>query len=268
MVIVMVRSCQNEQRQVMRDIDLTGYIRSISLTEDIPPSTAQYPFSLPAVKDLPVLQLHPKVTFLVGENGTGKSTLLEAVAVAFGFNPEGGTRNFSFSSRDTHSILHRYIRLSKGPVRPRDGFFFRAESFYNVATNIDEMDNERSFGPPIKNSYGGTSLHEMSHGESFLAVFINRFGGNGLYILDEPEAALSPNRQMALISRMHQLIRLNSQFIIATHSPIIMAYPDAFIYKIDEGYKRVEYHQTEHYQVTRSFLNDTGRMLDILMSDD
>lgn len=251
----------------MLTTSLGGYIRTISLADDTPPSN-EYPFSLAAVKNLTELKLHPKVTFLVGENGTGKSTLLEAVAVAFGFNAEGGTRNFYFASRETHSCLNRYIKLAKGVVRPRDGFFFRAESFYNVATNIDDLDNAPSYSPPIKISYGGVSLHEMSHGESFFAVFLNRFGGNGLYILDEPEAALSPNRQMAMISRMHQLVNRNSQFIIATHSPIIMAYPDAFIYKVDEGYKRVEYRETEHYQVTRAFLNDPERMLDILMSDD
>lgn len=251
----------------MKGTGLGGYIRSISLAEDIPPSN-EYPFSLAAVRNLTELTLHPKVTFLVGENGTGKSTLLEAVAVAFGFNAEGGTRNFNFASRETHSCLNRYIRLTKGVIRPRDGFFFRAESFYNVATNIDDLDNTPAYSPPLKYSYGGVSLHEMSHGESFFAVFLNRFGGNGLYILDEPEAALSPNRQMAMISRMHQLVNQNSQFIVATHSPIIMAYPDAYIYKVDEGYKRVDYKETEHYQVTRAFLNDPERMLGILMSDD
>ncbi len=251
----------------MLSTGMGGYIRSISLAEDIPPPN-EYPFSLTAVKNLTELQLHPKVTFLVGENGTGKSTLLEAVAVAFGFNAEGGTRNFNFASRETHSCLNRYIRLIKGAIRPRDGFFFRAESFYNVASNIDDLDLAPSCSPPLKFSYGGVSLHEMSHGESFFAVFLNRFGGNGLYILDEPEAALSPNRQMAMISRMHQLVNRNSQFIVATHSPIIMAYPDAFIYKVDDGYKRVAYRETEHYQVTRAFLNDPERMLDILMSDD
>ena len=252
----------------MDEICLNGYIKTVALVEEEVPSHNEYPFSLPAVRNLTELRLHPKVTFLVGENGTGKSTLLEAIAVAFGFNPEGGTKNFRFSSRDTHTSLSDYLRLSKGVSRPKDGFFFRAESFYNVATHIDNLDAEPSFGPKLKYSYGGISLHQMSHGESFFAVFLNRFGGNGLYILDEPEAALSPNRQMSMISRMHQLIGQNSQFIIATHSPIIMSYPDAYIYKVDEGFRKVEYRETEHYQVTRTFLNDTDRMLNILMSDE
>jgi predicted ATPase len=253
---------------VMDEICLNGYIKTIALVKEEVPSHNEYPFSLPAVRNLTELRLHPKATFLVGENGTGKSTLLEAIAVAFGFNPEGGTKNFRFSSRDTHSNLSDYLRLSKGVSRPKDGFFFRAESFYNVATHIDDLDAEPSFGPKLKYSYGGISLHQMSHGESFFAVFLNRFGGNGLYILDEPEAALSPNRQMSMISRMHQLIGQNSQFIIATHSPIIMSYPDAYIYMVDEGFRKVEYRETEHYQVTRTFLNDTDRMLNILMSDE
>src|SRR5690606_29322572 len=147
---------------------------------------------------------------------------LEALAVAWGFNAEGGTKNFSFSTKVSHSHLCKLIRLSRSYLRPKDGFFLRAESFYNVATEIEKLD-EGPGGPPIIDSYGGTSLHNQSHGESFFALMMNRFGGQGLYILDEPEAALSPTRQMAMIARMHQLIAKGSQFIIATHSPILMA---------------------------------------------
>lgn len=211
------------------------------------------------------LKLHPNVTFIVGENGTGKSTILEAIAVAYGFNPEGGTKNFNFSSMDTHSDLHSYVKLINGVKKPRDGFFLRAESIYNVATEIERMDSEPSFGPPVKMAYGGRSLHEQSHGESFLAIFMNRFSGSGVYILDEPEAALSPSRQMTMISRMHELVGQESQFIIATHSPIIMAYPNSIIYEIKEDIQVVKYEETEHYQVMKAFLNNTRGMLDVLM---
>ncbi len=180
------------------------------------PSFEHYPFSLPAVRHLDVLDLHPRVTFLIGENGCGKSTLLEAIAVAWGFNPEGGSKNFRFGTRPSHSELHKFIRLAKGIKRPRSGFFFRAESFFNVATEIEKLDSEPSLGPPIIDSYGGQSLHEQSHGESFLALMMNRFGREGLYLLDEPEAALSPQRQLAVISRIHDLVNDNSQFLIAT----------------------------------------------------
>jgi predicted ATPase len=238
------------------------YIRSVYLNRNKVSSFLKYPFCLPAIRELSDLSLHPKVTYIVGENGTGKSTILEAIAVAYGFNPEGGTKNFNFSSSNTHSDLHGCIKLIKGAKTPKDGFFLRAESFYNLATNIDELEREV---PGILDSYGGRSLHEQSHGESFFAVFMNRFKGNGLYILDEPEAALSPSRQMSMITRMHELVEERSQFIIATHSPILMAYPDSTIYEIKEGFTKVRYEETEHYQVTRSFLNNTKRMLDILM---
>jgi predicted ATPase len=241
------------------------YIRSIELQRDLILSYDEYPFNLPAIRNLNTLLFHPQVTFLVGENGSGKSTILEAIAVAYGFNAEGGTINFNFSSRASHSDLNNYLRLYKGVKRPQDGFFLRAESFYNLATNIDELDASPSFGPPVINSYGGRSLHEQSHGESFLAVFQNRFRGNGLYILDEPEAALSPSRQMSMIARMHDLIKLGSQFIIATHSPIIMAYPNALIYQIQDGYEVVKYEDTEHYQVMKTFINNRQKMLRILM---
>ncbi len=237
------------------------FVKSIVIKREMIGSFDEYPFCLPAIKSLDSLELHPKVTYIIGENGTGKSTILEAVAAAFGFNPEGGSRNFMFSTVDSHSSLHNYIRLIKGVRKPRDGFFLRAESYYNVASYIDEIDNEMAFGPPIKDSFGGKSLHEQSHGESFFALFQNRLRGNGLYILDEPEAALSPVRQMSFITRMHDLIEMGSQFIIATHSPIIMSYPDSYIYEIGNGIKRVGYEDTEHYQIMKAFINNKGKML-------
>ncbi|PID76542.1 MAG: AAA family ATPase [Deltaproteobacteria bacterium] len=242
------------------------YIYEIKLNREKVPSFEQYPFSLDAVKNISSIKLHPNVTFFIGENGSGKSTLMEAIAVSWGFNPEGGSKNFNFGTYESHSSLHEYIRLSRGYKRPKDGFFLRAESFFNVASEIQRLDEQGGFGPPIIDSYGGHSLHEQSHGESFMALLINRFGGNGLYILDEPEAALSPTRQMAMISRMHDLVKMKSQFIIATHSPIILAYPHAMIYQLDEnGIKKVNYEETEHYQVTKDFLNRTDKMLDVLL---
>ena len=243
------------------------YIDRIYLREPVPADS--YLSALPAVRALGDRE-HPLlfpagVTFLVGENGTGKSTLLEAVAVACGFNAEGGTRNFDFSTRATHSPLHEYLTVGR-TAYPRDGFFLRAESFYNVATNIDEMDEEPSFSPRLIDSYGGVSLHSQSHGESFLSLVQNRFGGEGLYLLDEPEAALSPTRQLTLLGEMHQLVGRNSQFIIATHSPILMAYPGARIYELSEnGIAPVTYRETEHYQLTRRFLEDPERMLRYLL---
>jgi predicted ATPase len=243
------------------------YVREIKLRRERVSSFDQYPFSLPAVRNLQTLPLHPAVTFIVGENGSGKSTLLEAIAVAWGFNPEGGTRNFRFQTRGSHSSLHQYLTLVKGIRRPKDGFFLRAESFFNLATDIERMDAEPAPGPPIINSYGGRSLHEQSHGESFFALMTHRFGGQGFYVLDEPEAALSPSRQLAMIARMHQLVQARSQFIIATHSPILMAYPGAWLYQITpEGMARIEYQETEHYIVAKRFLNDPKGQLDRLLS--
>jgi len=236
------------------------YLRSIKLLRDKIISFSQYPFSLPVICTLETLEFHPRVTFIVGENGTGKSTFLEAIAVAWGFNPEGGTINFNFHTWNTHSELYKYLRLVRSAQKPRDGFFLRAESFYNLATNIDEL------GQGLINSYGGLSLHEQSHGESFFATFMNRFGGRGLYILDEPEAALSPVRQMALVSRIHDLVRQDSQFIIATHSPIIMGYPDAAILQLAAGgFETVRYEETEHYMVMKEFVNNRDKMLKMLL---
>lgn len=240
------------------------YVSGIRLK---PPDEAEqddYVFSLPVVRHLKELRLESPITFFVGENGTGKSTLLEAVAVNYGFNPEGGTRNFNFASRESHSALHRHLTLVKGVRQPRDGFFLRAESFYNVATEVDRLDAEDR-SRPLLSSYGGKSLHSQSHGESFMSLMLNRFGGNGLYILDEPEAALSPSRQFTLIARITELVKQKSQFIIATHSPILMAYPNAAIYVLaEDGMRLTPYEETEHYQLTKRFLDNPRRMLEIL----
>jgi predicted ATPase len=245
------------------------FVSRISLQRDKVDSFDRYPFALPAVRALEQIDLHPNMTILVGENGSGKSTLLEAIAVALGFNAEGGSRNFSFGTRASHSDLHEYLRIAKGIRRPKDGFFLRAESFFNVATEIEKLDEDPMGGPPIINSFGGRSLHEQSHGESFLALVTNRFRGEGLYILDEPEAALSPQRQLAVLSRVHDLVLEGAQFIMATHSPILMAYPEARIFQLSaEGIEEVAYEDTEHYQVTRNFLANPARMLRVLLQRD
>ena len=241
------------------------YIGSIILREEV--DADSYPFNLPAIKYLvenEEIPLTSDVTFFVGENGSGKSTLLEAVAVAYGFNAEGGSKNFNFETSNTHSDLYKYLILSKEAFA-KDGFFLRAESFYNVATNIDDLDEGTS---TLFQSYGGISMHEQSHGESFLALVQNRFRGKGLYILDEPEAALSPTRLMSLMVEIDRLIRNDSQFIIATHSPILMSFPNAQIYQIgDDGIESVSYENTEHYQLTKMFLDDPERMLNQLLTD-
>lgn len=232
------------------------YIAEIGLKREEVESFDRYPFSLAAVRPLEKLELHPAVTFFVGENGSGKSTLLEAIAVASGFNAEGGSKNFRFGTRESHSELYRFLRISKGLSRPEDGFFFRAESFFNVATEVENLG---------VSGYGNHSLHEQSHGESFLALMLNRFHGRGLYLLDEPEAALSPQRQLAILTRIHDLVGEKSQFIIATHSPILMAYPNAIIYEFSQdGIKQVAYEATEHYRVTKNFLANPERTMRLL----
>ena len=242
------------------------FVSEVRLLRERVPSFEEYPFSLPAIKNLRSVELHPRVTFFVGENGSGKSTLVEAIAVAFGLNPEGGSRNFAFSTRESHSSLASCIRLAKGIQKPRDSFFLRAESLFNLATEIEKLDEDPFGGPPIIDSFGGRSLHEQSHGESFFAVFRERFGANAFYILDEPEAALSPMRQLSMLSLIHELVNANSQFVIATHSPLLMAYPDALIYQMSEdGISPVEYRDTEHFRIYRDFLNNPERMLRILM---
>jgi predicted ATPase len=208
--------------------------------------------------------MHSKVTFLVGENGSGKSTLLEAIAIAYGFNPEGGSKHFNFATEASHSSLSNQLQLVKGIKTPKDGYFLRAESFYNVASYIDRTDRESQaygLGPDIIEGYGGKSLHHQSHGESFMSLMQNRFKGQGLYILDEPEAALSPTAQLAMLKRMHELVEKGSQFIIATHSPIILGYPDSVLYSVDHGLSPITYEETDHYKVMKEFLNHYDNIL-------
>lgn len=245
-----------------------GYI--LGVRPDTFPNSGSYISELPVVKNLFALErleLDKRITFFVGENGTGKSTLLEAIALKFGFNPEGGSLNFSFSTADSHSELHKHIKLIRGIERPADSFFLRAESFYNAASYIDRLDELDEIARLI-DSYGGVSLHKQSHGESFLSLVENRFRGRGLYILDEPEAALSPSRQMSLLIRINELVKNDSQFIIATHSPILLAFPGAAIYQLtDEEIRRTAYRETEIYSVTRSFIESPERMIKHLFEE-
>lgn len=227
--------------------------------------TGSYVNTLPFIRymDGDSIHLTSPVTFFVGENGSGKSTLLEAVAVAAGLNPEGGSRNFRFSTRASHSELGDFLRLSRRE-RWRDSYFLRAESFYNVATNIEELDRGPTYDNwDIIDTYGGKSLHEQSHGESFFALMKNRFRGNGLYILDEPEAALSPARQIAMLHIMRDLVEAGSQFIISTHSPILTAFPGAQIYELNEnGLGEVRWENSENYILVKRFLSDPSFFLD------
>lgn len=229
-----------------------------------------YEFSLPAVRsmiDRGGLSLTSPVTFLVGENGSGKSTLLEAIAVACGFNAEGGSFNFRFSTADTHSELYKHLRISRH-AKPRDGYFLRAESFYNAISYLDELDKIPAPAPKLSRNYGGRSLHTRSHGESFLALVTNRFGGGGLYILDEPEAALSPSRCLTLLAEIGRLVGEGSQFIIATHSPILTAYPGAEIYELrEDGIHLTEWRETENFRTMRDFLEVPERILRHLIDE-
>jgi predicted ATPase len=236
------------------------YLQQISLT---PPSSNEhsYPFNIPAIESLRTLSFHPDVTFFVGENGSGKSTLLEAIALSLGFGAEGGTKNVQIKTAETISPLHQFLRLQRGFQSPRDGYFLRAESFYNVATFMDSTG--------YLGGYGNKSLHERSHGEAFMTLLTTKLRGDGLYLLDEPEAALSPSRQLAALRAIDMLVQDTSQFIIATHSPILLAYPGAKIIMFDEnGLSEVEYEDTEHFYITRDFLNNYQRRIETLLKDE
>ena len=251
------------------DAGAGAYIRSFEVTVPLVERTG-YPLDLPAVRTVESLALDPRMTIFVGENGSGKSTLVEGLAVAAGFNPEGGSTNFNFRTQSHLPELARHLRLIRNPTRPRTGFFLRAESFFNVATEIERLDEEQRDmrGSPIGPAYGPQPLHQVSHGESFLALARHRFRAGGLYILDEPEAALSPTGCLALLRRFRELADQGSQFIIATHSPIVMSFPGALIYLLTEsGPKHVSWDELDHVRITREFLNDPAIVLRELFAD-
>jgi predicted ATPase len=244
------------------------YLNSLSFASGSVTDWDSYPFCVPTIRHLRNLELHPKVTFFVGENGSGKSTLLESIAEKLGFRADGGSRVKNLYQHEYESPLTPLLTLSKTSNKPMDGFFLRAESFYNWATELDELEATPFCGGAL-HAYGGKSLHKQSHGESFLNLLTQRIDGHGLYLFDEPEAALSPQRQLSMLVRMHDLADDFSQFIIATHSPLILAYPDAWIYQFtNNGIERVAYEDTDHFQITRSFLRDHKTMLKRLFKKD
>lgn len=212
-----------------------------------------------ALKSLKEIVFNKSVTIFAGENGSGKSTVLEAIAISYGFNPEGGTKNYSFSTYDSHSSLYKATRISRGYRKAQWGFFFRAESFYNVATKEEEY---------ADSIHSSKRYHHKSHGESFIELVKNQFRENGIYILDEPEAALSPQRQLTLLVAICECVKRGSQFIIATHSPILLSIPDAQIIAFGgEDIKNCEYEETESYKVTEMFINNRKQILEKLLSD-
>ena len=239
-------------------LEAKPYLREVFFRDAAGIDFSTYPWNIPAVQDIKYLRFHPDVTFLVGENGSGKSTVLEAIAVALGYAAEGGTRNARFQTVESVSPLHRDLKLVRSFAKPADGYFLRAESLFNLATYTDQIS-------PLE-----PSLHARSHGEAFMQVLKDKFRGRGLYLLDEPEAALSPTRQLAALVIINQLVRKHSQFIIATHSPILLSYPNARILQFDgSGISEVNYEDTEHYAVTRDFLNHyPGRLARLLAEDD
>jgi predicted ATPase len=247
-----------------------GFIQHVRLEPTA--DTGSYPFTLPVVVELGrrgVLRLSPGVTFLVGDNGTGKSTLVEALAVATGSNPEGGSQNFRFATRASESSLGDHLIVRWGVRKPRSGFFLRAESYYNVASELERLDREPGGGAPLLPAYGGVSPHERSHGESFLDLVTHRFRPNGLYILDEPEAALSVRGCLAVLARLAELVAGRCQIVIATHSPILLALPGSMIYEISESgqIEATDYDSALPVQLTRDFLAAPDRTLRYLLEE-
>ncbi|MGR7909624.1 AAA family ATPase [Lysinibacillus capsici] len=238
------------------------YLKSCKVLQETIPDKQEYPFNIPSLQDLHELEFPTNVTFFVGENGSGKSTLLEAIADRCDFNTAGGGRQNLYEVHKAESSLGEYIRLSWLP-KISNGFFLRSETFYQFASHIDLIEDPRRY-----NAFGGKSLHHQSHGESFLALFMNRFKGKAIYLLDEPEAALSPTRQLSLLKIMKDLEH-EAQFIIATHSPILLGYPNATIYSFDQGeIESIRYEDTIHYIVTKRFLDAPQSILRELFDEE
>ena len=251
------------------------FIKSVRLLPAPDVARAGHPWDLPAIAQLADgLDLDPKVTYLIGENGSGKSSRLSAIAMAAGMNPEGGSSNYAFptegieakpyafSQRASLARLVESIRLVRGARQPKTDFFLRAESLFVASTYLEQL------GGDALRAYGGKSLHEQSHGEGFLALMINRFGANGFYLLDEPEAALSTQNCLTCLRRIHELVQEGSQFVVSTHSPLILAYPDSTIYRCtNSGLERTSYEDAEPVRLTTSFLAARERFLHQLFSD-
>ncbi len=235
----------------MRD-DL--YVTSLSIDWEGVPERGVYPFAVPAIASIETLDLASSITFFCGENGTGKSTLLEALSIAYGLNPEGGTRNYTFSVHDDHSELCDHVRLLKSIFRPRDSFFVRSDTLFNLISEMDVLEDDRRY-------FGGRSLHSVSHGEGILALVSRRFGGGGFYVLDEPETGLSQLGQVALLAEIVRLAQASSQFVIATHSPILLTAPGAVIYQFDDEVREVDLRQTMEWDALNRFLDDPEGML-------
>lgn len=238
-------------------IDSNLIIKKISLQRDKIKSFNKYPFNIDVVKNFEELNFDSQVTFFVGENGIGKSTFIEAIAVSLGLPAEGGTENFRYETKNTTSELSDYLRVGTYN-KPKMKFFLRAESFYNFSSEVERLVEEDGFGS-LYSSYGG-NLHECSHGESFIRLVQNRFTDHGLYILDEPEAALSPQRQLSLLCLIDQLAKEGSQFIIATHSPILISYRNGKILDLNNNFKEVEYKDTDIYSLYRMYLDEPEAM--------
>jgi predicted ATPase len=237
-------------------MDRRSLLRSVRLDPDRVEDPAAFPFALPAVAALrDELALHPEVTFLVGENGSGKSTILEAIADKLDLDAEGGDTVMTFVEKRADTPLPPALVVTRGVRTPSMRYFLRAESFFNVAREVDAH-------PGALARHGGRPLHGMSHGESFLALALERFLPDGLFLLDEPEAALSPQGCLTLLRRMRELAIDGAQFVVATHSPLLLAYPEAIIYELgDHGVRRTPYEDTDHYRLTRAFLEAPDRFL-------